>query len=663
MPNIQIPRRRTKRRLPVLLFHSNNLSLLGGFSFFFVIGTILTVEGRYGGGYCRRHDRVGTTLQLPVSTTTTTTIRNTNCQIWKWTHIPRGGGRGYSGDDGDEFDHASDWGSTRYGPRASMQPTSSKTMHNNHDDSDRSKYDAGRHDPQPPFHQDAYRHSDSDDDDQHDDDADPSTADFTIHTRDAMFHMQSPLDSRTTTTSSSLPQPQQRQEWHPLIQIPCGIGLATSGVEPNGRIHPYHYQRDNLDRHTKQRISNTVMASRDNNSISRHRSTITSGTSCSTNTSLLSSLSSSSSSSSWLSRPAGTKPKDSSVKKTSLSKRRHHQGDEETDHSSVDDDSIKNNLFHNQDEKEEEEDVIVPHRAYYQEEEESMIIPLRTVIDTGAQRTIMTWEAVQRIGFLRNHLDRRYAGGMVTGITGSSENILLGRIPAGIAVLNFGQGIGAVPSPAIYVLDSSPTTATAITGGSSSDSEIPAAKGFLGSFHRRHGRNNHQQQQQQQQHQSRQRDSDGGEEPSTVDLSSHTTTSSTSESIDLLLGLDFLRDYDAIVNLRDEELILRNPAYIKNSRRRIGRVLQEQGYHVNSKDECDKNDRITNKSHRDPDIFIPFIRPRDFLSPSSRFDISRPRKPRWQQRNGRNNSYDDIQDSDDDDDEDEDHRGLDMSGV
>lgn len=120
--------------------------------------------------------------------------------------------------------------------------------------------------------------------------------------------------------------------------------------------------------------------------------------------------------------------------------------------------------------------------------------PVRTFCDTGAQRTVMSWDCAVRTGLLQ-HLDRRYAG-QAMGV-GSCR--VLGRIPAGIGRLTL-NGQVSIPSPAITVLEST-------TGGSSSDGN---------------------------------------------DNESNDATA----GVELLLGLDFLRENDAILNLRTEELQL-----------------------------------------------------------------------------------------------------------
>jgi hypothetical protein len=106
--------------------------------------------------------------------------------------------------------------------------------------------------------------------------------------------------------------------------------------------------------------------------------------------------------------------------------------------------------------------------------------PLRTFCDTGAMRTIMSWETARDLGVLQ-HLDRRYAG-EATGI-GSCR--VLGRLPAGLFLMHIYDSL-TVRAPAITILES--------TEG------LP--------------------------------------------------------DVELLLGLDFLREYQAIVDLRKEELRL-----------------------------------------------------------------------------------------------------------
>ena len=103
---------------------------------------------------------------------------------------------------------------------------------------------------------------------------------------------------------------------------------------------------------------------------------------------------------------------------------------------------------------------------------------VQAYLDTGAQRTVMSWEAAERTGFLLTHLDRRYAG----KATGVGSCAVLGRIPAGVCQLHMGGGT-TVPSPAITVIESTGT-----------------------------------------------------------------------DGVDFLLGLDFLRDHQAIIDLRAEEM-------------------------------------------------------------------------------------------------------------
>jgi hypothetical protein len=128
------------------------------------------------------------------------------------------------------------------------------------------------------------------------------------------------------------------------------------------------------------------------------------------------------------------------------------------------------------------------------EREDARSQPVRTFCDTGAQRTVMSWDCAERTGLLQ-HLDRRYAG-QAMGV-GSCR--VLGRIPAGIGRLTL-NGQVSIPSPAITVLEST-------TGGSS-----------------------------------------GGDNSS--------ESNDATAGVELLLGLDFLREHDAILNLRTDELQL-----------------------------------------------------------------------------------------------------------
>ena len=105
--------------------------------------------------------------------------------------------------------------------------------------------------------------------------------------------------------------------------------------------------------------------------------------------------------------------------------------------------------------------------------------PIRTFCDTGAQRTVMSWQAASQAGLL-SHLDRRY-GGQATGM-GTVR--IVGRIPAGICTWTL-YGSLQVPSPAITIVESTGT-----------------------------------------------------------------------EGVQVLLGLDFLREYGGVIDLRDEELRL-----------------------------------------------------------------------------------------------------------
>jgi hypothetical protein len=213
--------------------------------------------------------------------------------------------------------------------------------------------------------------------------------------------------------------------------------------------------------------------------------------------------------------------------------------------------------------------------------------PVRTFCDTGAQRTVMSWDCAQRTGLLQ-HLDRRYAG-QAMGV-GSCR--VLGRIPAGIGRLTL-NGLVSIPSPAITVLEST-------TGGSSSDSNSES--------------------------------------------NSHDATA----GVELLLGLDFLRDYQAILNLRTEELEL-----------------------IVDDDDNDGGNR---------EVRIPFIRPRGGRSPrggaraeaattlptarrhSSSDSSESSRSTNHYNSRARVHPHDEWE-SEEEDDESEDTGDIDMSGV
>ena len=122
--------------------------------------------------------------------------------------------------------------------------------------------------------------------------------------------------------------------------------------------------------------------------------------------------------------------------------------------------------------------------------------PVAAFVDTGAQVSVLSYQAVQKAGLIPL-LDRRYAGHAL----GVGHCRVLGRIPAGAVVLQIHQH--RIPAPALTILES------------------------------------------------------------------------TNEGVDLLIGLDFLRDYQAMLSLREEEMVI---------------------------------------TVRDQDIQVPFIRPRASLS-------------------------------------------------
>jgi hypothetical protein len=229
--------------------------------------------------------------------------------------------------------------------------------------------------------------------------------------------------------------------------------------------------------------------------------------------------------------------------------------------------------------------------------------PVRTFCDTGAQRTVMSWDCAQRTGLLQ-HLDRRYAG-QACGV-GSCR--VLGRIPAGIGRLTL-NGRVSIPSPAISVLES--------TNGGNSGS-----------------------------------DNDNSND-------SHDATA----GVELLLGLDFLREHDAILNLRTEELQL---------------IVDDR-----DNDDCSDGSDCSDGNHS-REVRIPFIRPR---SPSSRGGTARggasssatgTATTTTRRRSSSNSNAGDDRDNsrttrvyrhsewegeEDDDEEDDDVSDIDMSGV
>ena len=105
------------------------------------------------------------------------------------------------------------------------------------------------------------------------------------------------------------------------------------------------------------------------------------------------------------------------------------------------------------------------------------VTPVAAFVDTGAQVSVLSYQAVQKSGLIPL-LDRRYAGHAL----GVGHCRVLGRIPAGAVVLQIhGHRIAA---PSLTILES------------------------------------------------------------------------TNEGVDLLLGLDFLRDYQATLSLREEEMVI-----------------------------------------------------------------------------------------------------------
>lgn len=107
--------------------------------------------------------------------------------------------------------------------------------------------------------------------------------------------------------------------------------------------------------------------------------------------------------------------------------------------------------------------------------------PVSCFCDTGAQRSVMSWETVEKCGLLGS-LDQRYAAGSTAVGIGSCK--VAGRLPAGLFSMRLGGSV-EMKSPAFIVLEASATP-----------------------------------------------------------------------DLDVLLGLDFLREFDCILDLRKDELEL-----------------------------------------------------------------------------------------------------------
>ncbi|CAB9525571.1 DNA damage-inducible protein 1 [Seminavis robusta] len=146
-----------------------------------------------------------------------------------------------------------------------------------------------------------------------------------------------------------------------------------------------------------------------------------------------------------------------------------------------------------------------------------------TFCDTGAQRTCMSWDCVQRLG-LAHLMDHRYAG----QATGVGFCRVLGRIPAHTVLLQFASQLDGrqvtIMAPPITVLEKS-----------------------------------------------------------------------TLDEVDLLLGLDFLRETQAVIDLKDEFLQLTCVMEITS-------------------DGTGTRKRDNNNNNQPKIIRIPFIRPRSSLS-------------------------------------------------
>jgi hypothetical protein len=206
------------------------------------------------------------------------------------------------------------------------------------------------------------------------------------------------------------------------------------------------------------------------------------------------------------------------------------------------------------------------------EDASSKLTPLQTYVDTGAQVSVLSYQAAQRCGLL-HLLDRRYSGHAL----GVGSCRVVGRLPAGCCLL-FLPNNHILCGPAITVLEH------------------------------------------------------------------------TNPGVDLLLGLDFLRDHQAILNLRENEMVLRM------AKRRISKT--------------------TSSSHGndDKDVSIPFIRPRanvvmdeDEDVPSDGGEFEPYLGAQAYVRDDESDvAYSDYEDDDDDDegiDDGEDGKPIDMSGV
>lgn len=87
-----------------------------------------------------------------------------------------------------------------------------------------------------------------------------------------------------------------------------------------------------------------------------------------------------------------------------------------------------------------------------------MTIPMTTIVDTGAQATVLSYEGAQKAGVL-GLVDRRYAG----HATGVGNCRILGRIPAGALRLRLDDN-KAIPSPPILVLEKMQTGVELLLG-------------------------------------------------------------------------------------------------------------------------------------------------------------------------------------------------------
>lgn len=186
--------------------------------------------------------------------------------------------------------------------------------------------------------------------------------------------------------------------------------------------------------------------------------------------------------------------------------------------------------------------------------------PIQTYCDTAAMRTVMSWDTAERLGLLP-HLDRRYAGGKAVGV-GSCR--VLGRLPAGLLNWHWHRPCRSRH----HRRHSSPVDEQDGTATIASTSSAPL----------------------------------GGTVTITVPSPPITILDTTgTPGVELLLGLDFLREHKAIIDLRRDELriLLVNRIIIK---------ADDDDDYDNENEYDNRNNH--NEQEEDEELCIPFIRPR-----------------------------------------------------